>query len=250
MGQKSPPILFIHGAWHGKWCYEKYFLDYFTNQGFEAYALDLPNHGQKFTTKRELRWKSLNDYVEEVAAFADSLESKPIVVGHSMGGGVVQKYLEKYEAPAGVLLASMPPSGVGRISLNIFRHHPWRFLKSNLTLSLYPLIDTPKLARQHFFSADMSEKEVEEYWSQMHDESFRAFLDMLILGLPKPDLVNSKMLVLGGEKDTIFSVSQVKATAAAYNTDAIIYDGMAHDMMVEADWQNVADDIIEWVNKL
>lgn len=246
----SAPILFIHGAWHGKWCYEKYFVDYFSDAGFDVHAFDLPYHGEKFTTTRDLRWRSLSDYVEAVASYAKTLSSPPIVVGHSMGGAVVQKYLEKYDAPAGVLLASMPPSGVWRVTINILRHFPLRFLKTNLTLSLYPLIDTPELAQGHFFSANMPKSVVQEYFSLLHDEAYRAFLDMLILNLPRPKRVTAPILVLGAENDTIFSVKEVNATASAYNTDAMIFPNMAHDMMLEKDWQLVADKIISWVSKL
>lgn len=40
------PILFVHGAWHGAWCWEN-FIDYFGNNGFSCYELDLPCHGKR-----------------------------------------------------------------------------------------------------------------------------------------------------------------------------------------------------------
>ncbi|MFB0951520.1 MAG: alpha/beta fold hydrolase, partial [Rhodospirillales bacterium] len=38
----APPILFIHGAFAGAWCWDEYFLPWFANAGFDAYAIDLP----------------------------------------------------------------------------------------------------------------------------------------------------------------------------------------------------------------
>ena len=35
-----PPLIFIHGAWHGAWCWER-FLDYFAARGYPCYAVDL-----------------------------------------------------------------------------------------------------------------------------------------------------------------------------------------------------------------
>jgi non-heme chloroperoxidase len=35
-----------------------------------------------------------------------------VLIGHSMGGMVLQKYLEKREAPAVVLMSSVPPQGL------------------------------------------------------------------------------------------------------------------------------------------
>ena len=40
----APPLLFLHGAWHGAWCWEN-FLDFFTREGFVCHALDLEGHG-------------------------------------------------------------------------------------------------------------------------------------------------------------------------------------------------------------
>ncbi len=56
---------------------------------------------------------SIADYLDDVISAAESLEGAPVVVGHSLAGLIVQKYLETQAAPAGVLLASVPPRGLG-----------------------------------------------------------------------------------------------------------------------------------------
>lgn len=241
------PILFVHGAWHGAWCWDEFFLPYFAEHGWTVHALSLRGHGNS-PGKEKMRWHSIKAYVEDVAEVATSLPQTPIIVGHSMGGLVVQKYLETYHAPAGVLMAACPPKGVLRTTLNIARNQPATFLKTNLTMSLYPIISTQELAHHHFFSDDMPEATVADYYGKMHNESFRAFLDMLMLNLPKPKRVKTPLLVLGGEHDTIFTVKEVEQTAVAYNTEAHIFD-MAHDMMLENGWQDVADQIMDWLEK-
>jgi hypothetical protein len=50
-----------------------------------------------------------------------------------MGGVLVQKYLEVRDAPAGVLMASMPPQGYLRSGLRWIRRHPWHFAKLTAT---------------------------------------------------------------------------------------------------------------------
>lgn len=57
------------------------------------------------------------------------------------------------------------------------------------------------------------------------------------------------MLVLGAEMDAVFSVDEVEATARAYNTKAEIFNGMAHDMMLEPGWQLVAERILGWLKE-
>ena len=41
----KPPILLVHGAWHGAWCWEETYLDYFADAGRETWAMDLRGHG-------------------------------------------------------------------------------------------------------------------------------------------------------------------------------------------------------------
>lgn len=244
----APPLLFVHGAWHGAWCWDVHFLDYFVQQGFNVHAVSLRGHG-KSEGRAKLRWARVADYVDDVIQAAQELPSPPIVIGHSMGGHVVQKYLERRVAPAAVLLTSLPPAGALATTLRIARHHPVVFGKVNLTFSLYPLVATPALAREYFFSDGLSDELVQGYWKQLQEESFLGFLDMLAFNLPRPHKVRSNVLVLGAEKDAVFGVDEVEATARAYNTRAEIFKGMAHDMMLEPEWQSVAKRIVSWLEE-
>ena len=67
--------------------------------------------------------------------------------------------------------------------------------------------------------------------------------------LPNPYEIKTPMLVLAADNDEIFTVFHEQITARAYDTEAIVFPNMAHDMMLEADWQKVADKIIDWVKK-
>ena len=106
----APPLLFVHGAGHGAWCWAEHFLDFFAEHGFDSYALSLRGHGESGGRER-LRWTSIADYVSDVEQVAAGLPREPVLVGHSLGGRVVQKYLEAHEAPAAVLLAPPPRAG-------------------------------------------------------------------------------------------------------------------------------------------
>lgn len=242
------PLLFVHGAWHAAWCWDVHFLDYFAQHGFAAHAVSLRGHGNS-EGRSKLRWTRIADYVEDVAAAASQLPSSPVVIGHSMGGLVVQKYLENAHAPAAVLLASVPPAGVLATTLRIAGRHPAAFAKVNLTLSLFPLVATPQLAREAFFSEGLAEEQAQTYAKRLQDESYLGFLDMLVFNLPKPQKVKTPVLVLGAAKDTIFSPTEVESTGRAYHTRTEIFTGMAHDMMLEPGWQAVADRILAWLKE-
>ena len=166
-----------------------------------------------------------------------------------MGGMVVQKYLESNRTPAAVLLASVPPRGVGPATLRLSLGHPLIFMKANITMSMLPIFSTPQLPREFLFSANLSENKVRAYCSRLQDESYRAYLDMMGLSLPRPERVRAPILVMGAADDRLISPSEVEATARAYQTQPEVLPGMAHDMMLEDGWQAVADRILIWLNE-
>src|ERR1700739_406364 len=139
------PLLFVHGAWHGAWCWDEHFLDFFVDKGYRAVALSFRGHGNSPAGKR-MQIGSIAEVVADVGSVADKLPSRPVVIGHSMGGFVVQKYLEHYDAPAGVLLAPIPSSGVARFLVREAKRHPLRLLRAFVTTKSLHIVNTPELA--------------------------------------------------------------------------------------------------------
>ena len=245
---RANSILFVHGAWHAAWCWDEHFLPYFAERGFTSHAVSLRGHGASQSPAR-FRLARIADYVADVVQVVKQLPQPPVLVGHSMGGLVVQKYLEAYSAPGAVLLASVPVKGVLRTTLRIALRHPLAFLKANLTWSLYPIIGKPALCREAFFSADISGENLDAYFKRMQDESYLAFLDMMIFNLPNPDSIQTDLLILGADNDTIFYPDEIEATAKAYQTHPVMFPGMAHNMMLERNWESVADSILNWLDE-
>ena len=95
-GEPRAPLLFVHGACHGAWCWAEHFLDYFAAHGHSSYAVSLRGHGES-DGKDVVQWASVKDYVADVARVADGLPRPPVLIGHSLGGLVVQKYLEHHK---------------------------------------------------------------------------------------------------------------------------------------------------------
>jgi pimeloyl-ACP methyl ester carboxylesterase len=240
----STPILFVHGAWHGAWCWDEHFLSYFATQGWECYALSLRGHGG---SEGRIRWASGADYVSDVVQAAEKIGTNPIVVGHSMGGYVVQKYLEHYPAPAAVLLASIPAQGILPYTVRMTLRYPLQMLRTIVFLDPYPLVGTVERMEETFFSPGLPHEKIERYFHLIQTESYRIILDSLFLNLPHPKRVKTPLLVLGAANDRVFNVAEEQATAHAYGTEAEIFPNMAHDMMLEPGWLAVADRIIGWL---
>ncbi|HEY5531583.1 MAG TPA: alpha/beta fold hydrolase [Candidatus Anoxymicrobiaceae bacterium] len=154
------PVLFIHGAWLGAWCWEENFMPYFAERGFDCYAFSLRGHGAS-DCEGYFHLTGCDDYVADLAEVVEQLGTDPVLIGHSMGGLVVQRYLETHRAPAMVLLASVPPRGSFSSSMRFCRRHPKTFLKCLVTMNPRTLVETPELARELSFSPDKKRRTME-----------------------------------------------------------------------------------------
>lgn len=240
------PLLFVHGAVHAAWCWEDHFLDFFADNGYRVIALSLRGHGGSPASK-PLNKCTIADYVDDVRSVAEALPATPVLIGHSMGGFIVQKYLETGKAPAAVLVSSAPPRSWFLTSLRGAAKHPWLAVKVNMTrksLNMYP---TPAHAREAFFCAHTPEPIVEQCFDRIQEESYRALgMDMGLLNLVQPRRVTTPILVLEGA-DVSWGPRPARENARAYHTEAEFFPDMGHDMMLEPGWQAVAERIDGWL---
>lgn len=243
--EQHAPLLFVHGSCHGAWCWAENFLDYFAAHGFSSYALSFRGHGQS-DGKESVQWASVKDYVADVAQVVNGLSQSPVLIGHSLGGLVVQKYLEKYDVPAAVLIAPSPASGMLVRGLTLFLQRPLLFTKTFLKMDVKTVYATPALVHEMLFSASFERAKVERYTDRFGNESFRAFLEMMFC-LPKPQKTKAPMLVLGAANDAIVTTRAIKKTGRAYQADVKLFPDMAHNMMLEDGWEDVAAHIREWL---
>ncbi len=240
------PLLFIHGMWHGAWCWDEFFLPFFADAGWTVSALSLHGHAG---SEGKIQGSGIMDYVHDVEEVVKTLPTPPVLVGHSMGGFIVQKFLERNSAPAGVLLASNPPYGLWHGTWLVFKKSPITLFKVLTRFRLNPLIESPEVAKWAFFSDDFPQDQFLKYYEKMNDESFRMFIELLGLILADPKKVKTPLLILGAEKDTVIPPVDVHKTARAYNTTAEIFPNMAHDMMLEKNWKDVAGRVMGWLKE-
>ena len=250
---KSTPLLFVHGAWHGAWCWEPFFMPYFTQHGYRCYALSLRGHGNSPATKM-MRFNSVHDYVADVAEVANQIEAetgkRPIIIGHSMGGYITQKYLEKHIAPAAILLASIPVFGALPFLTSMIFRYPLTMLKAGLFSHNYHIVANIDHVRALFFSESVPMESLREYHKLLDDESTRIILDTALLARANPKKINpTPLLVIAAEDDKVFPVKHEKITAQAYGTEAIVIPNLAHDVMIDTEWQVVADHILTWLSE-
>src|SRR5215813_7410343 len=84
----TTPVVFVHGAFCGGWAFDA-FREPFEAAGFETHAPNLPHH-ERGADLEALSQIGLKEYSEAIATYALELRAPPVLVGHSLGGLVVQ----------------------------------------------------------------------------------------------------------------------------------------------------------------
>ncbi|KZB54425.1 alpha/beta hydrolase [Thalassospira xiamenensis] len=243
------PVVFVHGAFTGAWCWNEHFLTWFADQGFETISFSLRGHGG--SGGRELRsLASIDDYVEDLETVVDTLGQKPILIGHSMGGYIIQKYLEKHKATAAVLMASVPPEGLLASNTMMAMAQPDLYLQMFWLQAIGPHTLLRDRLGRAMLSPDIAEDEGMIYFGRLETESHRALMDMMggnPVFLSQTDL--PPMLAIGARNDEIIQSELVNHTARRLGADCVLLDNIAHAMMLDANWEKAASSIVEWLEK-
>ena len=177
-----------------------------------------------------------------------SLDRPPVLIGHSMSGLVVQKIMHRQFVPAAVLMASAPPHGMIPSMFGMAFTNPGLFREMALVQAFGPEIVNGLNVRQALFCDDTPDEDVIRYMHRFQAESTLIVLDLMGLDLPPstPSL-DLPVLVLGAADDCFVFPGAIAATAETYRTEAEIFTGMAHAMMLDHNWRKVADRIAGWL---
>ncbi|NTU83339.1 MAG: alpha/beta hydrolase [Chloroflexales bacterium] len=234
------PLLFIHGAWHGAWCWEQAMQD-FARCGFEVHAISLRGHGES-DLPRGFNLCGIDDYLRDIATAIDGIEPSPVIIAHSMGGFLMQHYAASHEVSGLVLLCAIPHTGAWRFLSAWLCRHPGAAIQVVLTLNTRYLVGTPRLARTGFFRPTAPDAQVAAAVARLCPESIRVAIESIVR-LPAPRPTPTPTLVIAAERDAVFTEAEQQALAAAYHADLVLIPEAAHDLMLDPAWPLAADRI-------
>jgi pimeloyl-ACP methyl ester carboxylesterase len=244
-----PPILFVHGSYSSAQIWQPRFMPYFSENGYGCHALSLRGHGE---SDGMLSWASLADYVDDVAQVIATLDEPPVLVGHSMGGLVVQHVIAKHKPRAAVLLSTVPPSGLASSAMHMSMNAPDILWQLGLLQSLGPEAVSAAAMARAMLSPDSKTEAGHMLLTYLQRESPRVAAEMLAPSQPTPVRGAAKppILVLGGDADTFLPVSAFRETATFFDAELQILPGAPHGLMIdEAWWKKAADEILKFLQR-
>ena len=241
-----PPLLFVHGSYCSAHIWEARFLPYFSENGYGCHALSLRGHGG---SDGMLSWASLADYCEDVVQAIGMLDEPPVLIGHSMGGLIVQHILAKHRPRAAVLLATVPPSGLGSSAMHMSMSAPDILWQLGLLQSLGAEAVSAEIMARGMLSPGSRSETLLTY---LQRESPRVAAELLAPSQPTPVRGDGKppILVLGGDADMFLPVSAFRETATFFDAELQILPGAPHGLMIdEVWWKKAADEILSFLKR-
>ncbi len=248
-------ILFVHGAWEGPWIYRAW-IAYFAGEGWSARAVTLPGHGPGENAKGY----GLAGYVEALEEAVWD-EARTVLVGHSMGGWVVMKYLESHQVAASVLCSPVPAAGLPRRTVKSFMTMaPGLSLKA-LLLGIPPELTDAGLVRRTCFTEQTEEDLVSRFAGESVPESPTALREMVLMPLRIPGWpkIRSRRLarlqkgrshlIVASEADALIRPSELEATAGLLGAEMLRLGTSPHCFTLTPENLNIAATIDRWLTE-
>lgn len=233
-------------------------VTYFEQQGYKVYAPANPGHEGDPASLRahvhpQLARTGFEDVVMNIVSLIDTLPEKPIVIGHSMAGLVVQKLVEMGKAYAGISINGAPPKNVlpPLSTVKIV----WPALNFFAGSGVY--MGSREWYAKAFFNT-LNTRDGEAAYNEIAvPESRKIGRDTVLSSFANVDFKkpHQPLLFIAGERDAIFAPVLTKKisgryAAAAGRVDYKEFAGRSHFICGEPGWQEVAAYVQSWIEAL
>ncbi|MDP4023660.1 alpha/beta fold hydrolase [Methylobacterium sp. NEAU 140] len=246
---RGPRLLFVHGICVGAWVWEHHWLPRMAEAGYAAHAVSLRGHGGS-PGRADLPRHTLADYTRDLATAAARIGGPLVVVGHSLGGAVVQNWIRGGGRPLGMgLIAAVPPWGLAPSTWRMALTAP--ALLGEILKTSFGGRPDPRVLRRGLFSEDAAHDALAAFERRASAESGRvgAELQGWPPFAPLPWQAPATF-VLGGADDRFVPADEVFRTGLYYGAAPVILPRMAHAVMLEPRWRAAADALLGWLDRL
>jgi pimeloyl-ACP methyl ester carboxylesterase len=257
----SNNIVLVHGLWMTPLSFE-YWAHHYGERGYRVHVPGWPgmDHDIRRLRRSPESFASLGirQIVDHYERMVLGLEEPPILVGHGLGGLVVQALLDRGLGSCGVAVASAPIRGIWTLPYTKMRLVTPQLLATRLNGGCVEL--TPVQFHHAFMNNCSREESLRTHERYVVPGPGRVLLQTELANFnPFADTAinvrrNSRapLLMIAASQDRLSPPSMVKANARAYRgsiatTEYREFPGRTHFMIAQSGWQEVADYAIDWV---
>ncbi|HEX7744741.1 MAG TPA: alpha/beta hydrolase, partial [Micromonosporaceae bacterium] len=107
-----------------------------------------------------------------------------------------------------------------------------------------------RLSRRQLFSRELPGELARSYAGRRGRASALAQWQLLVHRAPEPAVGAPPVLVVGSPDDRVVSTGALTRAAQRYGVAPLLFPGMGHDMMRDAQWREPIHAIVDWLAKL
>ena len=255
---RTKTILFITGAFVSNAVWNNW-KTYFEEKGYTTHAPAWPHKDAPAKVLRNrhpdagIASLRLNDLVKYYANIIDNLPEQPVLIGHSLGGLIVQLLLQQKRGVAGVAIHPVPPQGVMTLKWSFYR-------AATPPLGLFTSAKKTYMMTfsqwQYAFTNGMTLQEQKDGY-----DDFALPESKLLLrdGLTSAAAINFKnphapLLFISGGADHIMPASLNFSNFKRYKdknsiTEYMEFEHSNHFVLGQPTWKNEANFIACWLEK-
>ncbi|HSW85321.1 MAG TPA: alpha/beta fold hydrolase [Candidatus Saccharimonadales bacterium] len=263
MADSNTPVVFVHGLWLHSSSWQNW-VDLFHKAGYGSSTIDWPGDSKTVNDARKnpdlVAGKGLDEIVEFHAQQLSKNGPKPIIIGHSFGGLIVEKLAGMGLSSASIAIDPAPMKGIFLLPFSALRvasialRNP---ANKSRTVSL-----TEAEFRYGFGNALEPEesRELYEEWAipspgkPLFEASAANFFPHSPAKVESENPNRGPMLIIGGGFDHTVPASvsrsaykiESKSTAI---TDLKVFDDKGHSLTIDHGWREVADYVLHWLKQ-
>jgi len=255
------PVVFVHGLWLHAESWDPW-VARFNEAGYEASAPGWPGDAATVAEARaspdRVAGHGIDDVVDHYAGIIGSLETKPIVIGHSFGGLIAQRLLGNGLAAAAVGIDPAPIKGVLYLPPSALRVASVALRNpANRKRAVSLSEDQFRYGFGNAVSAEES-KELYDRWTipspgaPLFEAAVAAFMPHSPAMVDTHNSTRGPLLLTSGGEDHTVPPAVVKQTRKLYDkstavTDVKEFPGRGHSLTIDSGWQEIADATLDWL---
>lgn len=258
----KPPVVFVHGLWlHAESWYR--WVAFFRAHGYHAVAASWPGDAETTEATRRnagaVAGFGVREIADHIAAQLAALPRKPVLIGHSFGGLLVQNLLGRNLATAAIAIDPAPIRGVPELPLSSLR-------------SALPVLGNPfnvrravSLTENQFrfgFTNAVSEQEARELYATfampapgrpLFQAATATFNPWSATKVDVGNAARGPLLLMAGAADNTVPPVLVRSTLRVYRkhspavTELHEVPERGHSLTIDSGWQELAEHCLTWL---
>jgi len=255
------PVVFIHGLWLHATSWDPW-MDLFRQAGYAPTAPGWPGDSDTVEETRrdpsKVAGQGIDDVVDHYAQVIEGLGAKPIVIGHSFGGLMVQRLLGQDLAAAGIAIDPAPIKGVLALPLSALKVASVALRKPANRREAVSL--TAEEFRYGFGNALPAQESADLYdkWAipspakPLFEAATANFSPRSPAKVNTTNKTRGPLLLIAGGHDHTVPAAIVRSTRKLYHkspavTDLREFNDRGHSLTIDHGWREIADEALSWL---